>query len=201
MHDWIQLEKMVSYTSVWSFRFFYWLFEWFTHSFNWNLAVYEQGFVPINSCLAEQILVFIWHLVVGSGTHWKINLEIASSYARLGMFPTALIFLILECRHEPVMKQKLPTKKNKTKQKQKQKQKKTNKLKILINRQIQCTWHFQGNKAYRKQELIPSGTLKGVYGGFAPFQIYPIKYIKFPPPLPICPHHFLMEYHVSLPIK
>lgn len=108
MHDWIQPEKMVSYTSVWSFRFFYWLFEWFTHSFNGNLAVYEQGFVPLKSCLVEQILVFIWHLVVGSGTHWKINFEIASSYARLGMFPTALIFLILECRHEPVMKQKIP---------------------------------------------------------------------------------------------
>lgn len=97
MHDWIQLEKMASYMSVWSFRFFYWLFEWFTHSFNGNLAVYEQGFVPLNSCLVKQILVFIWHLVVGSGTHWKINLEIASSYERLGMFHTALIFLILEC--------------------------------------------------------------------------------------------------------
>lgn len=99
VHAWLdsaRVEKMASYMNVWSFRFFYWLFEWFTHSFNWNLAVYEQGFVPINSCLVEQILVFIWHLVVGSGTHWKINLEIASSYARLGMFPTTLIFLILE---------------------------------------------------------------------------------------------------------
>ena len=39
---------------------------------------------------------------------------------------------------------------------------------------------YQGNIAYRKQELIPPGTLKGVYGGFAPLQIYPIKYEKFP---------------------
>ena len=133
MHDWIQPEKMTSYMNVWSFRFFYWLFEWFTHSFKGNLAVYEQGFVPLNSCLVEQILVFIWHLVIGSGTHWKINLEIASSYARLGMFPTALIFLILECRHEPVMKQKLPTKKTKQK-KNKNKKKLINSRYLSIDR-------------------------------------------------------------------
>lgn len=109
VHAWLDSarEDGIIYECV-VFQVFYWLFEWFTHSFNGNLAVYEQGFVPLNSCLVEQILVFIWHLVVGSGTHWKINLEIASSYARLGMFHTALIFLILECRHEPVMKQKIP---------------------------------------------------------------------------------------------
>ena len=115
-HDWIQPEKMASYMNVWSFRFFYWLFEWFTHSFNWNLAVYEQGFVPINSCLVEKILVFIWHLVVGSGTHWSestwklllVMQGLECSPLNPNFFDPGVIFLILECRHEPVMKQKIP---------------------------------------------------------------------------------------------
>ena len=101
VHAWLDSarEDGIIYECV-VFQVFYWLFEWFTHSFNGNLAVYEQGFVPLNSCLVEQILVFIWHLVVT----WKL-LQVMQG---LENFHTALIFLILEWRHEPVMKQKIP---------------------------------------------------------------------------------------------